>query len=118
MLDTFLTSLANEAAFRTIRDSEKEPGTDNQNTQRGTFKEIVTSPIVDDHFGENFRWGFSTGRMGGMNASPICVSFYGSQSPYLFMSEISVGRGMVWHSAIDVGVDAINYRGSNLNKGA
>ena len=56
--------------------------------------------------------------MGGVNQSPVCVSFYGSQAPYLFMSEISVGRGMVWHGAIDVGVDAVNYRGAVTNAGA
>ena len=35
----------------------------------------------------------------------------------MFMAEISVGRGMVWHAAIDVGVDAVNYRGAITDAG-
>ena len=113
-LDTYLVPLELASALMTIRDSEKEPGTDNQNTQRGTFKNIASTPYLTG----TRRYGFSTGVMGGINQSPIVVSFYGSQAPYLFMSEISVGRGMVWHGAIDVGVDAVNYRGAITNAGA
>ena len=113
-LDTYLVPLELESPLMVIRDSEKEPGTDNQNTQRGTFKNIAATPYLTG----TRRYGFSTGARGGINQSPICVSFYGSQAPYLFMSEISVGRGMVWHGAIDVGVDAINYRGAVTNAGA
>ena len=112
-LDTFLIPLELEGTLMIIRDSEKEPGTDNQNTQRGTFKTIVATPLLTG----TRRYGFSTGAMGGMNQSPFCVSFFGQQAPYLFMAEISVGRGMVWHAAIDVGVDAVNYRGAVTNAG-
>ena len=113
-LDTYLVPLELESPLMIIRDSEKEPGTDNQNTQRGTFRNIAATPYLTG----TRRYGFSTGAMGGINQSPICVSFYGAQVPYLFMSEISVGRGMVWHGAIDVGVDAVNYRGAVTNAGA
>ena len=113
--DTVLLPLEDESKAMIIRDSEKEPGTDNQNTQKGTFRYIVASPYL----GGTRRYWFATGRQfGGMNASPICVSFFGSQAPYMFMAEVSIGRGMVWHSAIDVGVDAVNYRGAVTNAGA
>ena len=113
-LDTYLVPLELESTLMVIRDSEKEPGTDNQNTQRGTFKEIAATPYLTG----TRRYGFSMGKRGGVNQSPIVVSFYGAQVPYLFMSEISIGRGMVWHGAIDVGVDAVNYRGAITNAGA
>ena len=112
-LDTYLIPLELESTLMIIRDSEKEPGTDNQNTQKGTFKTIVSTPLLTG----TRRYGFSTGAMGGMNQSPFCVSFFGQQAPYMFMAEISVGRGMVWHAAIDVGVDAVNYRGAVTNAG-
>ena len=115
MLDTFLCSKGQESALLVIRDSEKEPGSDNQNPQKGTFKTVAASPILDDttFFGSTgtYVYGFEKRK------SPICMSFFGSQSPYMFMSEISVGRGMVWHAAIDVGCDAVNYRGAVLNPG-
>ena len=102
--------MADESNLKVIRDSEKEPGTDNQNAQRGTFRVIATSPIIDDHFNTGAITGFTVGFQ--KRKSPICVSFYGQRAPYMFMSEISVGRGMVWHAAIDVGVDAVNTRGA------
>ena len=113
-LDVYLVPIDLEDTLMIIRDSEKEPGTDNQNTQRGTFKTIVGSPLLSG----TRRYAFSTGAMGGgVNQSPICVSFFGQQAPYMFMAEISIGRGMVWHAAIDVGVDAVNYRGAITDAG-
>lgn len=114
-LDTYLIPLELETTLEVIRDNDKIPGSPDQpNTEKGKFRNIVATPLLTG----TKRYGFSMGTMGGMNQSPICVSFYGSQAPYLFMSEISVGRGMVWHGAIDVGVDPVNTRGAVYNAGA
>ena len=92
MLDTYLVATELASTLMTIRDSEKEPGTDNQNTQRGTFKNIVSTPRLTG----TRRYAFSTGSGGGSTNRRSASRSSGQQAPYMFMSEISVGRGMVW----------------------
>ena len=65
VLDTYLVPTELTSGLMIIRDSEKEPGTDNQNTQRGSFKKIVGTPRLTG----TRRYGFSTGAMGGINQS-------------------------------------------------
>ena len=112
--DTVVLPVELNASARIIRDSEKEPGTDNQNIMFKQFERIIPTPRLTG----TRRYWFSMGLSGGVMATPICRSYYGSQTPYLAMAESFTTRGGVWIVALDFGVDAINHRGTVTNAGA
>ena len=98
-----------------IRDAAKEPGTDSENIMQGELDDIVSSPILQASGGTAY-WMFA--KKMGMAMSPVCVTYYGSLMPYIVSESITIGRGMVYHAAQDIDVDAIDYRGIVRNAGA
>lgn len=112
--DALLCPLAQGGNARVINDAQYDPDTADKlqkpNMVRGLFKQVVDTPRLTG----NRRYMFAD-----PNEAPVLeVSFLnGVREPQMEMQEAFTVDGTSYRARLDVGVDAIDYRGAVTNGG-